>query len=870
MTPLKKILLAVFCAAMLTIVRAAPVNFDVPAQLAATAVVAFAKQAAVEVLFSSRDLKKVQSTAVVGAYEPQAALELLLSGTEFAATRDAAGKFIVERKRAQPEVGEIRGSVISRSDSRPIADATVRLADKSAVVQTDANGIFVLRDVPVATPLLVIQAEGYRMIRVSEIAVRAGRRVELNPVRLSPLAADDGVQQMDATTVNAGELAGIFTLGQVNVTPSRFGIAEERIAPSVSLTKAELEKLPQIGEDLYRTITRLPGLAADDHSAAFWVRGAPNEQLLARFDGVDLIEPFHLKDEDAALSIIDVATVGSVDLVTGGFTTDYGDRLAGVMTTETQADVSTRRTTLSLSITNLRATSQGGFADGDGQWLVAARRGYIDLAIKLTGNDNTATTTYYDFSGKVEYQLNPHHTVSLHLLYAGDSNTLVKADDGDPDIRDRFASAYIWGRWRGTFGERLIGESVLAFSRLDWNRNANGFLDGGVHPFTLSDKRRLDTVSLRQDWTYNLTERALLRSGFEFKFGEASYDYNRLRALYVIRNGDLLNVTRTSNLSLRPKGDYDAGYFATRFQPWNPLVIEPGVRFEHHTSTGDSAWSPRVNASVVFGRTTLRAAWGIYEQAQGLHELSVQDGEKTFHAPEWAEQRVLGLSHKLDSGLSLRAEVYERLSSHLRPHWENPSDPYESFPESVDGRIQLSPTRGRARGVELIAEHRGSGRFGWGVSYAYAISEEEIAGRWIPRTRDQRHTFYSDVTYAPSRNWQLSASWQFHTGWPTTAVNYSLVPLNNGSLSYTWLYGPINAERAPAYHRLDLRATRTYRLKRGTLRFFMDVFNAYDASNEYGLEDHYARIDAQGKLIVTKVPAKMLPILPSLGISWEF
>jgi outer membrane cobalamin receptor len=76
------------------------------------------------------------------------------------------------------------------------------------------------------------------------------------------------------------------------------------------------------------------------------------------------------------------------------------------------------------------------------------------------------------------------------------------------------------------------------------------------------------------------------------------------------------------------------------------------------------------------------------------------------------------------------------------------------------------PTRGRARGVELLVEHRG-GRFGWGASYAYAVAEEEVGGRWIPRNRDQRHTFYADLTYAPARDWQLSCAWQYHTGWPT-------------------------------------------------------------------------------------------------------
>jgi outer membrane cobalamin receptor len=686
----------------------------------------------------------------------------------------------------------------------------------------------------------------------------------------APGAKEEGGRSETAASSPEEE---VVKLDKVVVTPSQFGIAEERVAPNVTLTNAELETLPQFGEDLYRTISRLPGLTGNDFSAMFLVRGAPNNQLLARFDGVDLIEPFHLKDFDGSLSIVDLQTIGSVDLVTGGFTTEYGDRLAGVLTMETQEFTRPKLlTTVGLSVTDLRVTNQGEFAGGDGQWMVAARRGYIDLAIKLGGGEIDASPIYYDFSSKVEYRLNPHHTLSLHMLYANDSMQRLQKGriDDDPDLRSRYDSAYVWGRWRGDFGERLSGEGVLSLARLDWHRNGNGVIDGGVHRFTLQDDRRLDTVGLRQDWTLNLTERALVRTGFEFKSGQARYDYALLREMWSLINGNLLDTTRTVNYTLRPDGDYAAAYFAPRLQLGAPLVIEPGVRFERHSYTNDSGWSPRLNASLAVGpRTTVRAAWGIYEQAQGLQELSVQDRETKFSPSERAEQRVLGVSHKLESGLTLRLEAYERLSSHLRPYWENLVDVFNVFPEALYDRTKVSPSRGRARGLELLAENRRNPRFGWSASYTYAVTEEEVGGRWTPRLWDQRHTFYADVTYVPAPHWQLSASWQYHTGWPFTDINYYLTTLNDGSLIYSWTYGPRGALRAPAYHRLDLRATRTYRLKHSTLRAFVDIFNAYDRQNEVGYDEHSATI-VNGQLIVHKTPGRMLPLLPSFGLSWEF
>ena len=103
-------------------------------------------------------------------------------------------------------------------------------------------------------------------------------------------------------------------LAEFVVTPSRFGVADIATTAAATLTAAELEVLPQVGDDLFRSIARLPGLAADDISAQFWVRGAPHTELLARLDGVDLMEPFHLKDVDGALSIVDPATIKWLEL----------------------------------------------------------------------------------------------------------------------------------------------------------------------------------------------------------------------------------------------------------------------------------------------------------------------------------------------------------------------------------------------------------------------------------------------------------------------------------------------------------------------------------------------------------------------------
>jgi hypothetical protein len=229
---------------------------------------------------------------------------------------------------------------------------------------------------------------------------------------------------------------------------------------------------------------------------------------------------------------------------------------------------------------------------------------------------------------------------------------------------------------------------------------------------------------------------------------------------------------------------------------------------------------------------------------------------------------VLSLETPLGRGLGLRLEAYERLMTHVRPRWENLDNAYDLFPEAQDDRVRLAPTRGRARGVELLLAARANPRLTWNVSYALSRAEELLAGAWVPRARDQRHAFYADATYAPSARWQFSTAWQYHTGTPTTDVLYSLSTLTNNRRVLVSANGPIYGLRLPGYHRLDARVTRRVTLRRGELRLFLDVFNAYNRVNLLGY-DH--NVSVVGTVVTdVKKPREQLPLLPSIGVSWEF
>lgn len=652
-------------------------------------------------------------------------------------------------------------------------------------------------------------------------------------------------------------------LSEFVVTPSRFGVADVAAPAAASLTAAEIEVLPQLGDDLFRSIARLPGLAADDISAQFWVRGAPHGQLLARLDGVDLIEPFHLKDVEGALSIVDPAMIQRLDLSTGGFTVEYGDRLAGVLTMDTKSS-SQPLASLGLSLTGVGGSYQGVYAGGKGRWLASARRGYPDVALRLSDRSNDISPRYYDAFAKVQYDIARGHTLSLHALHSGDGLRYIRKNER-PSLTSGYDSDYGWARWQATFGDRLSGETLLSYARLTWKRDGSGRMDN--FPFLLRDRRRLELATLRQELTVTASERLVLRGGVEGKTGEARYDYTHQHRYTTARNGIQVTVIDDTSDSLKPDGDSAGVYGAARFQPFDILVVEPGVRFDRTSHTDDRETNPRLNAALSLGKATVRGAWGMYSQAQGLHELSVPDGERTFGRAERAEHTVLGVEYPLGKTIAVRVEAYQRIHTRVRPRWENLDNPYELFPEVESDRALLNPNRGRARGVEILFSSRGGGPVAWHASYALARAEERIAGQWRPRSRDQRHSIYLDTTYRLNPRWQFSAAWQYHTGWPTTDIQYSLAFAGTRRFLVA-TNGPVYGLRMPDYHRLDLRATRRFALRRGELRAFIDIFNAYDRINVIGY-DHDISISGT-QVTDVKDAREQLPILPSVGFTWEF
>ena len=387
-------------------------------------------------------------------------------------------------------------------------------------------------------------------------------------------------------------VAAPVPLAAVVVTPGFYGVMQPGITAAHTLSRHQIETAPQLGEDVYRSIARLPGVATNDMSARFNVRGGTGDELYATLDGLELDEPFHLKDIDAALSILDVNSIAGVELSTGGFSAEYGNRLTGVLTMHSIEPRTDRtRHALALSILNARYTGQGGRADGRVGWYLSARRGYLDLALRLVQSSDSIDPTYYDVFGKVYYDLPRYGRVALHALRAGDH---LNYFDGPQDhLLSTYGTTYLWGTWEGTPTRRLRQRTVASLADLRWHRGGDIHERGGRQTMFLDDERTYAAASLRQDWQIDLSPSALLKAGFETKSMRSDYAYDSWILRQSVQGGAVVERFDTVSAATSPDGSLIGGYVSQRVRFAPTLIAEAGVRYDN-ASYRKTATSRRV------------------------------------------------------------------------------------------------------------------------------------------------------------------------------------------------------------------------------------------------------------------------------------
>lgn len=654
----------------------------------------------------------------------------------------------------------------------------------------------------------------------------------------------------------------------VVVAASRYEISRDISTSQFAIDRRTIQNMPDIGEDPIRVTQRLPGTAASGASAVAHFRGGEQDEIGLVLNGQWLFDPFHIRDYQNIFSTIDARAIEGVEVYTGGFPVRYGDRMSGLVLMDSLNSEKSRHTEIGLSVFNTSLLSAG--SDGEKNWLFSARRGNLDLVI----DSKWGKPSYFDVFGEYSFEVTPDLKLSVNALFADDQIELVL--ETDPAEREQVVSdtnnAQFWLRLDSNWSPTLSSSTVLSI--VDYSNTRNGISnDSEKMVAVVDDVRDVQQFSLRQDWVWSPSPRHRTQWGIHATYGEADYAYDGraeyfgLQAIYENQPADV-----ERSLVASPQGGSYAVYLSDRWRLSPHSVVEWGLRWDDQTYTdlsSDSQLSPRLNVMVrPWENTEIRLSVGRYHQSQPLQSLQVEDGITNFWPAQRADHLIVGVKHLLRNETSVRLEAFQKEIRDVRPRFENLYDPLGLIPELQADRVRLEPSSAEARGVELSADGT-KDAWSWWATYTWSEVNDRIDGSDVPRSWDQRHAAQGGFGWT-NEVWNFSAAASVHSGWPKTDLTLVEDGIDeDGEPINVAVPGPRNELHHPTFASVDVRLSRRFKVRRGSLLAFIEVSNLFNRRNvccvDWDLDE-----DALGNDVLEHSLDYWMPLLPAIGVLWEF
>ena len=628
-------------------------------------------------------------------------------------------------------------------------------------------------------------------------------------------------------------------LEEVSVFASRYRVDPAGGLALVDLTRAEIEALPGLDQDVLRVMRFLPGTATNGVSARAYVRGGRDNELAVYFDGVPLFEPFHFKDYQGLLGVLDPGSIARLDFYSGVFPVRYGDRLSGVL------DLAPRRPEagddhheLGLSMLYVHGLSVGTreWRDRPVEWLVSLRQSTAELAIRATARDRI-DPDFLDGLGRVQLRLGETARLSAGFLKLDDT-LQAEVSDGRERTESRYRDGTGWLGWDDVIGGDTTLSARVATTERHTDRRGSLARPGSVVG-NVDDDRELSATTLRvsaggaRGWTF----------GVQAQDFEATYDYES-----DARFDPLLAAAFGRDAAFSRRSQFDANGHA--WAVFGSMLLEPaprwrldlGLRFDaqRHAIDGaagaapggrfdDDQWSPRLALEYQWDAdTVLKASAGRVSQTERPDELQVLDGEPRFHPAQRATQVVLGLERQLSPRTSLRVEGYRKDIASPAPRFENLLDPVVILPELEVDRSRVAPDRSLLYGAELSLRVQARERWAGWFTYAWSEATDEFGPVSAPRSWNQLNSVNGGVSWTLNP-WQLSANLTWHNGWRRSEIETVADPSVPGGTAFR--LAARNATAWDPFLSLDLRATWSTPIRWGALRFYGEVNNATDSAN---------------------------------------
>jgi hypothetical protein len=704
--------------------------------------------------------------------------------------------------------GTIKGRLQDTETKAPIAGANVLITNTKLGTVTDLEGNFSIANVPVGSYALRFSYLGYETIVKTDVIVK--------PQRI--------------TFVNAEMKMTVLQSESVTVTAGYFAKDVEQPVSSVNFSYEEIRRAPGSAGDVSRIMMSLPSVAkVNDQSNNLIVRGGNPMENTFFIDNIEIPNINHFPTQASSggpIGMINVDFIQDVNFYSGGFSAIYGDKLSSIM------DISFREGNrsefdgqLDLNFAGFGGVAEGRLFNKKGAWLVSARRSYLDFLVNAFNVGTTVAPVYGDAQGKIVYDLNSNHKLTLLGVWgddhnspdreAGEKNDMIYY--GNQDVHEGTAGV----NWRAVWGNRGYSTTSLAHTSSNFKED---FFETNTGLLSVKNRSHEQALKFRNFNHFRLNQWNNLEFGVEAK--RLATNYDNFYAETTDALGDTVSALALKNQITANKFGAFVSYSA---KPFQRLAATAGIRADYFSYNKNTVLSPRFAFSYQLSLlTTLNASAGLFYQNLPLLLLAQSEKNKVLRDPR-ATHYVLGVDHLLTENTRLTLEVYQKDYARF------PIDPAQPALFPIDGSFfahhgELTDDgKALARGVEIMLQKKLAQKFYGLASAAYFRTRyQDGTGIWRDRDFDNRVTFSLEGGYKPNRKWEYSLRWIYAGGAPYTPLDLVASQVNHRAVLDE---NRINASRYPDYHALNVRFDRRFHFSESNLIFYLSVWNVYNRKN---------------------------------------
>lgn len=714
----------------------------------------------------------------------------------------------------------VSGTVKDKKNGELLIGVSVKVSEDPTInVVANEYGFYSL-SLPQGNYTLIISYPGYQDF---EQKINVDQNIKLD----LPLLPAETV----AKTIDEVVITGIKK--DKNLTSAQMG--------AETLSIKNIEKLPVLfGEkDVMKTIQLLPGIKSNgEGSSGFSVRGGATDQNLILLDEAPVYNASHLL---GFFSTFNSDALKDASIIKGNSPAQYGGRLSSVLDVKMK-DGNNKDYNVNggIGLISSRLSVEGPIQKEKSSFIVSGRRTYADLFLKTNKDYKDNKLYFYDLNLKANYQINENNRIYLSGYFGRD--VLGLGDTFNTDWGNTTATL----RWNSIISSKLFSNTSFIYSNYDYKISLKN--DDTV--FDLNSKIR--DWNLKQDFTWFAGNKHSVRFG--------------LQSIYHTLTPSSASGTTVSSFARNPRYSWEnAVYINDDYKATEKLTINYGARLSMFSVLGGDTFNTYENGVLTdskflekgkFGKTYVNieprisanyrinevssVKGGYSRNTQNLHLLSNSNsgnptdqwiGSSYTVKPEIADQISLGYSRNFNNNnYELNAEIYYK---DMKNQIDFKNGAQIGFDTGADVESELLFGKGRAYGLELIAKKKSGKLTGW-ISYTLSKTERKINGinnnEWYNARMDKTHDLSIVATYQLNPKWSFSGLFVYSTGNAVTfpTGKYEL----NGQTIFQ--YSNRNADRMPAYHRMDLSATyepSTNKRFRGSWTF--GIYNLYGRENAY-------------------------------------